>query len=381
MSMSGVRVVVIFPSTHVYGMERSTLELVRQLKKSGADICLLVNELRGEAVRRIADDIGVVYEQTQFWHKLVRPRSPMHLVRILGDWWSISGNARRAVKRFDATHVLCPGLEFFLYSLRTGRRAIRIFALPNPPDAKIVGWKGWVYRWVWNALVARNAHWLVCNSNFTRRELESMVGPRQSIRVIYRCAPERPPCKPAPKLSASGMRLLFAGQLTPSKGLHLLLDACEDLVDQGLNLHLTVAGSAPDGDYATEVVDRLQKLGKNNFYYAGYVEDIPGLLKQVDLLVAPSVFDEPLGIVVLEAKRAGRPALVFPSGGLTEMIEDQVDGWVCADKSADALAAVLKRLANSRETLMQAAAHAQSSYVRFNAETMIAAWSKVLTHR
>ena len=59
-SINGVRIVIIFPSTHVFGMERSTLELARLLKGAGAEICLLVNELHGRAVREIKTSANTI---------------------------------------------------------------------------------------------------------------------------------------------------------------------------------------------------------------------------------------------------------------------------------------------------------------------------------
>ena len=69
---------------------------------------------------------------------------------------------------------------------------------------------------------------------------------------------------------------------------------------------------------------------------------MPSLLGNCELLVAPSIWEEPLGLVVMEAKQAGIPSIVFPSGGLPEMIEHGVDGYICADKTADALEEALR---------------------------------------
>ena len=249
-----VRLVVIFPATHIYGMERSTLELVRQLRMAGAKVCLLVNELHGGPVREIADGFGVEYATAQLWHKLERPKSVRHAVDLFRDWWSISGRAKRAVEQFDATHVLCPGLEFFLYSLRVSGRAKRIFALPNAPDRALRGWKGWVYRTLWKHLVVRRTSALICNSRYTQEELECLVGTVAHSRVIYRCAPARNPNKPAPAINRFGLNLLFVGQLAPMKGPHLIIEACEKLIAEGLDIGLTIAGAAHSGEFAQGLI-------------------------------------------------------------------------------------------------------------------------------
>ena len=101
-------------------------------------------------------------------------------------------------------------------------------------------------------------------------------------------------------------------------------------------------------------------------------------MQQVDLLVVPSLVNEGLGVVVLEAKRAGIPAIVFPSGGLQETVRTDVDGYVCPSKSAADLEAAIRKVVGDQNRRQRWASAAAESYARFDASTMLDQWEQVL---
>jgi glycosyltransferase involved in cell wall biosynthesis len=72
------------------------------------------------------------------------------------------------------------------------------------------------------------------------------------------------------------------------------------------------------------------------------MDDVPGLMERCDLNVTPTLTEEPLGNVVMEAKLAGIPSVVFPSGGLPEMIRQGENGFICETRDVEGLAAGLR---------------------------------------
>lgn len=112
-----------------------------------------------------------------------------------------------------------------------------------------------------------------------------------------------------PKISTRRAQLRevgFLGRLSPEKGLEVLLD-----VGDRLGISVLVAGEGHDG-YVAELRDRHPA--------ARFVGHVPArdFLDRVDLLVVPSVWDEPFGRVVADAKAAGVPVLISDRGGLIE---------------------------------------------------------------
>ncbi len=74
-------------------------------------------------------------------------------------------------------------------------------------------------------------------------------------------------------------------------------------------------------------------------------EEIPALYDEVDICVVPSLWDEPFGIVALEAMAAARPVVVTRVGGLQHIVREGVTGYV-VDRRDD------RTMADRLETLI-----------------------------
>lgn len=129
-------------------------------------------------------------------------------------------------------------------------------------------------------------------------------------------------------------RIGFIGRLDRAKGVEMLLDACTALVVKGIDVSLTVAGEGTK-EYEELLTDRSRGLGAR-VRFLGKVE-ASSFYRDIDLLVVPSVWDEPLGRVVLEAFAYGLPVVATPVGGLPEITKGYA-GIVCDDVSAPAVA-------------------------------------------
>ena len=58
---------------------------------------------------------------------------------------------------------------------------------------------------------------------------------------------------------------------------------------------------------------------------------MPDLMRQCHVHVCPSRWEEPYGLVAVEAKTVGIPSIIFPSGGLKELIEHGTNGYLVYD--------------------------------------------------
>lgn len=99
----------------------------------------------------------------------------------------------------------------------------------------------------------------------------------------------------------------YLGRLTEAKGVDVLLAAVE-----GTDKHLIVAGEG-EGSY----VGRLKARGSGHVEWLGQA-DHAAFFGDIDVLVVPSVWLEPFGLVVVEAARAGVPVLIANRPGLIE---------------------------------------------------------------
>jgi spore coat protein SA len=123
--------------------------------------------------------------------------------------------------------------------------------------------------------------------------------------------------------------IVFVGRIAPEKGLHHLLFASKILKQKGYNFKLLIAGpmgyfdrKSPEGypKLCFELINRLNI--SNNAKYLGRPErhEIRDLYCVSDLIVVPSIWEDPCPSVVLEAMSMGKPVIAYASGGIPELI-------------------------------------------------------------
>ncbi|HTC23020.1 MAG TPA: glycosyltransferase, partial [Gemmatimonadales bacterium] len=87
------------------------------------------------------------------------------------------------------------------------------------------------------------------------------------------------------------------------------------------------------------------------------------------------------GVVVVEAKLAGVPGIVCPTGALPELIEHGEDGWVASEVSAAALAEGLEYFLKDPMRLQRARHAARRSAEGFSRERFAEAWWAVFQEK
>lgn len=124
--------------------------------------------------------------------------------------------------------------------------------------------------------------------------------------------------------------VVFVGRITRQKGLPYLLRAAEQLPAE---VQLVLCAGAPDTpEIAREVEGLVEDLRRRR---SGVVwieqmlprEDVIAVLSAGTVFVCPSVY-EPLGIVNLEAMACGLPVVGTATGGIPEVVDDGVTGWL-----------------------------------------------------
>jgi glycosyltransferase involved in cell wall biosynthesis/GT2 family glycosyltransferase len=145
------------------------------------------------------------------------------------------------------------------------------------------------------------------------------------------------------------IRVAMVGRLAPWKGQDVFLRAFAEAFPIG-GAEAVVAGSAMFGedDYAVSLIKLADHLGiGDRVSFSGFVDDVPRLLQDVDLLVHASVIPEPFGQVVVEGMAAGLPVIAAAAGGPAEIIENGINGVLTEPGDVAALSEALQRLANN----------------------------------
>ena len=138
--------------------------------------------------------------------------------------------------------------------------------------------------------------------------------------------------------------ILYVGRLVKEKGLPTLLEAFERVVQQDRNLRLVIVGEGGLRAHLEEWVsghrldDRIVFVGpvKHN--------EVVTYFERADMVVVPSRWPEPLGIVVLEALFLGKPVIATAQGGILDIIQDRVNGLLVPSDDPLALAQAMDLL-------------------------------------
>lgn len=114
--------------------------------------------------------------------------------------------------------------------------------------------------------------------------------------------------------------LMFLGRLVSDKGVDVLLDALGLLAERGIRPALTVVGEGPERPALEDQARRLGIGEQVHFLGSRQGEEIVHLLNAHRILVVPSRYDEPFGIVALEGIACGCLVIGSRGGGLKEAI-------------------------------------------------------------
>jgi glycosyltransferase involved in cell wall biosynthesis len=139
-------------------------------------------------------------------------------------------------------------------------------------------------------------------------------------------------------------RLLYAGRLDHRKGIDTAVEALAHLPPQA---HLTVVGGS-DGAERTRLEQLAERLGVVDRVTLAGQRDRAGLAEaygDADAVVFPVRWDEPWGLVPLEAMARGRPVVATGRGGSAEYLRDGENCLLFDAGDADGLAAAVRRLA------------------------------------
>lgn len=173
------------------------------------------------------------------------------------------------------------------------------------------------------------------------------------------------------KLPTDRKIILYAGRISPEKGPLDLVRAFGELRKIRHDVLLVLVGEVRTGadrrgDYGRQLLAACETLGAD-CYHAGTVDPahMHEYYQVADLTVVPSEFEEPFGMVAIEAMAAGTPVLATRKGGLPEIVNDGVTGFMLDDaKNPAAFAQRLDELLNDSVRLATVRKNARDHVVQ-----------------
>lgn len=355
----------MYPPHYLGGYELSCYDVMERWRSRGHEVEVLTTTFRlPQAIHDTTPSIPVRRELGFYWdeHRILRPSVPRRiqiergnqaaLERALSEFrpdvvsaWHMGamslGLLQTIVER-EIPIVLVVADEWLVYGgavdawtsvfatrPRLGRLARTLTGLPTAwqPDVD-------------NLTVCFASDWL------RRRARQHSAWPLGRTTVTYLgIDPARfqPPAGERPW----SWRLLCTGRVEDRKGVHVAVEALAQLPDASLEVV---------GPEDRRYVEQLRRLAARldvaeRFRLIGAVErrDLPDRYRSADVFVFPVLWDEPFGLVPLEAMASSTPVIATGTGGSAEFLTDGGNCLLVPKGDADALAAAVRRLAEDEK--------------------------------
>lgn len=137
--------------------------------------------------------------------------------------------------------------------------------------------------------------------------------------------------------------VLFTGRLISHKGAKYLVEAANKIKGD-----IYIIGDGPEKQYLVNLIER-KKI--TNVHLVGYLsgQELIEFYYRADVFVAPSVWDEPLGLSILEAMAAKTPVIATRKGGIPLLIKDGYNGFFVEVRNAGKIAEKCNKLLENAE--------------------------------
>lgn len=331
------KILAIFPSIYLYGKERSNIEVFRILD-SNPDISLkiLANKALAANLKKEIQDFDITYCAFPS-----RTNTKFRYIKYLYKFIGVNLRTLYYILKMQPEMIYLNNEMsvydlFPIWLLCKSKLIYRIGDIPAYPS--LSGYK--LNSYLWNAIVVNRIDTIVSISKFIKNEIEKTGRHSPKDLVIYNFPPFRKGNIIASTPAESNtLTIGYLGQIRELKGVHVLLEAIVSFLKQGHNIRLVLAG---DPTLFPDYSEKLYKVIKanhleNSISFIGEIEDISVFFKEINILCVPTLWPEALGNVLVEAKQHHKPLIIFPSGGMPELVNHKIDGYVCKDKTPEAL--------------------------------------------
>jgi GT2 family glycosyltransferase len=308
-------VLVVHPGAELYGSDRMLAESVAGLVAQGDRVVVALPEPGPLVAELEAHGAEVVFCRMPVLRKSAL--SARGLAGLAADFLGGLRTAFRLVRVAGTTAVYVSTITVPTWSLLArvlGRRVVLHVHEAESGASRVLR------RLL--ALPALAAHRVLVNSRYSLDVLlDSLPRIEQRSVVVYNGIAGPPQVSPPRERLEGSVRLLFVGRLSPRKGPQVAVAALAELVRSGVDARLQLAGSVFPGYewFEDDLRRQVSEAGLDGrVEFLGFVEPIWAVLERADVVLIPSVLDEPFGNTAVEAVLAARPLIVSATSGLRE---------------------------------------------------------------
>ncbi|HHJ13124.1 MAG TPA: glycosyltransferase family 1 protein [Gammaproteobacteria bacterium] len=185
---------------------------------------------------------------------------------------------------------------------------------------------------------------VVQNPDDERLFLEQQMIDEPRLRLIKGSGVDTERFQSVPARAGERMRILLAARLLWEKGIEEYAEAARMLRHRKDEVEFLLAGDSDPGNPSAVPDEQIRQWREEDLLtILGHVDDMPSLLREVDLAVLPS-YREGVPRGLIEAAAAGLPIVTTDASGCREIVEHEVNGFLVPPRDGRALAKAIERL-------------------------------------
>lgn len=361
-----------WPTLLAGGQERSLFEVVGGLRKRGITFTLAYEE-EGDLIKKY-QDMGIETFQISTRRVTLKSRNaPRNLWNFVVSVLRVLKCSRKKLPKWNLIYVN----QYF--DLPLAVICGMMLKIPVICHLRLAAPHYLSRQYGWGL---HRSRLLICNSHFTARSYQEKGIPGEKMAVVHNAIDieEFSPADPEvqDQLCRRPFRqILYLGRIAPTKGLEILVEAVALARKTDDRLRLLIVGNSRGDTPAANAIYRQQlhdysvaRLG-NAVAMRPATPHVVELYRFADLVVLPSIWEEPFGRVVIEAMACGIPCLASRVGGIPEILGGGFDEMLFERKNFGQLTSLILKNIDWRQTNPALANRVREKIVStFNAETM-----------
>ena len=346
-----MKIICVHQSADMYGSDRSFLQVIKYLSQSGdykkitvvlprtGPLVAELEKLNVDIQYLTLSLLSKTYLMKLQWGKIIFPLFQFKAKKKLFNEYDVVYANTSVILDF---YLLAP----FLHQMKI----IHIREIPGKLLAKVL-----------SLFLKQAKSKIIFNSHSTLKSFEQL----DNSVVIHNAFEgfEREIAKEPGSTQGKPLRVLLIGRINGWKGQDFAIAALAKMKSSPVLLRIVGSTSAGNEDLVLQLKKKVENLGlSTQVEFLDFVSDTAEIYAWSDVVIVPSTRPEPFGRIAIEAMSLYKPVIAANHGGLPEIIEDSVNGYLFEPNNTTSFVNALAKYADDRVLLESHGRNAKRSF-------------------
>lgn len=345
-------IIFFHPSSDLYGADKILVYVLKAYSSFTSKILILPSE--GPLIDLVEKECPDVIIRVNTDMPLIARKNltPSGMVTFFLKLISFKKEIRKFVQDNSVIYLnTLAVIPLLVYFNKSNKKIIHIHEILNNNNLlnRLINW-----------FALKKADQLICVSNAVLNNMAQLNICKKKLKLVYNGIDMQTNVYKKSEFEVDKSKIYFAliGRIKPShKGQALLVTAISKLPIEVLaKSHFYFVGSPVKGQeyMQTDLINQIKACHLDSYIsIIPFIKNIECVYRNIDVSIVPSIFDDPFPTTVLESMSFGKPVLGTNVGGIPEMIEDCITGYLCKRDDSDDLAEkIIYMIEHSNELLI-----------------------------